>query len=73
MDAQTAKRIIEKNVHYDEVKRLLGNHPGSSPVFIHLEDGRQTTVLRLGPEWCVDPRGGLHGELRVLLGADAVF
>jgi DNA polymerase-3 subunit alpha len=57
----------------DEVKRLLANHTGTSPVFIHLEDGRQTTVLRLGPEWQVDPRGGLHGELRVLLGADAVF
>ena len=42
-------------------------------MFIHLEDGRQTTVLRLGPGMAVDPRGGLHGELRVLLGADAVF
>jgi DNA polymerase-3 subunit alpha len=56
-----------------EVKRVLLEHPGDSPVFLHVEDGRRTTVLRLGPGYCVDAGNGLHAELRVLLGADAVF
>jgi hypothetical protein len=40
---------------------------------VHVEDGRRETVLRLGPGWCVDGGNALHAELRVLLGADAVF
>ena len=40
---------------------------------IHVEDGRRTTVLRLGPAYCVNAGNALHAELRVLLGADAVF
>ncbi|HLF39951.1 MAG TPA: DNA polymerase III subunit alpha, partial [Acidimicrobiia bacterium] len=57
----------------DGLKRILEAHPGESPVLIHLEDGRRTTVLRLGPGYCVDAGNGLHAELRVALGADAVF
>jgi hypothetical protein len=56
-----------------EVKRILENHPGDSAVMVHVEDGRRETVLRLGPGWCVDGGNALHAELRVLLGADAVF
>ncbi|MDQ3944479.1 MAG: DNA polymerase III subunit alpha, partial [Actinomycetota bacterium] len=56
-----------------EIKRVLEAHPGESPVLIHVEDGRRTTVLRLGPAFGVSGGNGLHAELRVLLGADGVF
>jgi DNA polymerase III subunit alpha len=56
-----------------EIKRLLETHPGESPVLLHVEDGRRTTVLRFGSAFGVNAGNGLHAELRVLLGADAVF
>jgi DNA polymerase III subunit alpha len=56
-----------------QIKRLLETHPGESPVLLHVEDGRRTTVLRLGSAFGVHAGNGLHAELRVLLGADAVF
>jgi DNA polymerase-3 subunit alpha len=52
----------------DRLKRLLREHPGDSPVFLHVGD----TVLRLPPEFNVDSRRGLVGELRVLLGPHAI-
>jgi DNA polymerase-3 subunit alpha len=56
-----------------EIKRVLEAHPGESPVLLHVEDGRRTTVLRLGPAFGVSAGNGLHAELRILLGADGVF
>jgi DNA polymerase-3 subunit alpha len=53
-----------------ELKLVLKEHPGDSEVFLHLGD-RQ--VVRLPGEFCVDAQNGLIGELRVLLGADAVL
>jgi DNA-directed DNA polymerase III PolC len=53
----------------DELKRLLVDHPGDSPVFLHVG----STVLRLPPVFNVDTGNGLAGELRVLLGADALL
>ncbi|MEJ5254472.1 MAG: DNA polymerase III subunit alpha [Acidimicrobiales bacterium] len=53
-----------------DLKGLLTEHQGSSQVFLHLGD-RQ--VLRLPDEFCVDASNGLLGELRVLLGPDAVL
>ncbi len=53
----------------DELKELLSAHPGDAEVYLHLGD-RQ--VLRLPIDYCVNPSGGLVGELRVLLGAEAV-
>jgi DNA polymerase-3 subunit alpha len=50
------------------LKRLLTEHPGDSPVFLHVGD----KVLRLPPEFNVDSRRGLVGELRVLLGPNAI-
>jgi hypothetical protein len=52
-----------------ELKGLLSEHPGESPVFLHLGD-RQ--VLRLPDQFCVDLSGGFAGHLRVLLGPDAI-
>jgi DNA polymerase-3 subunit alpha len=52
-----------------DLKGLLHEHPGESQVFLHLGD----KVLRLPDQFCVDASNGLVGELRVLLGADAMF
>ncbi len=51
------------------MKTLLAAHPGASEVFLQLGDRR---VLRLPDEFSVEPANGLIGELRVLLGGDAV-
>ncbi len=50
------------------LKRLFSEHPGDSPVFLHVGE----KVLRLPPEFNVDSRRGLVGELRVLLGPNAI-
>ncbi|MGK2950153.1 MAG: DNA polymerase III subunit alpha [Acidimicrobiales bacterium] len=54
----------------EELKGLLAEHPGDSPVFLHLGE-RQ--VLRLPPAWTVDVGPPLLGELRVLLGPSAII
>jgi DNA polymerase-3 subunit alpha len=55
------------------LEALLCEHPGDSPVFVHLESHDKTTVLRLGDDHLVNPRNGLFAELRILLGADCVL
>jgi DNA polymerase-3 subunit alpha len=52
----------------DGLKRLLRDHPGDSPVFLHVGE----KVLRLPSEFNVDSKRGLMGELRVLLGPNAI-
>jgi DNA polymerase-3 subunit alpha len=54
------------------LKDILSEHPGDSPVFVHLESPEKTTVLRLGDDHLVDAGNGLFAELRVLLGADCI-
>ena len=54
------------------LKEILAEHPGDSPVFVHLEAPEKTTVLRLGDDHLVDAGNGLFAELRVLLGADCI-
>ncbi len=53
----------------DGLKRLLREHPGDSPVLLHVGE----KVLRLPAEFNVDSRRGLVGELRVLLGPNAIL
>jgi DNA polymerase III subunit alpha len=53
----------------DTLKRLLGEHPGESPVYVHLGEGK---VLRLSDQFCVDVTHVI-GELRVAFGHDAVL
>jgi DNA polymerase III subunit alpha len=53
----------------DHLKRLLTEHPGDTPVLLHLGE-RQ--VLRLPAHFSVDAGNGLAGEIRVLLGPDAI-
>jgi hypothetical protein len=50
------------------LKAMLEGHPGESPVLLHV--GKK--VLRLTPEFNVDSRNGLVGELKTLLGANAI-
>ena len=54
------------------LKEILVEHPGDSPVFVHLESPEKTTVIRLGDEHLVSERNGLFAELRVLLGPDCI-
>jgi DNA polymerase III subunit alpha len=53
----------------DQLKTVLSDHPGRSPVFLHLGE-RQ--VLRLADQWRVDASNGLLGELSTVLGPGAV-
>ncbi len=53
----------------DGLKQVLSGHPGSSPVMLHVGE----KVLRLPPEFNVDCRNGLVGELKRLLGQSAVL
>ncbi len=52
----------------DRLKALLGEHPGDSPVFLHVD----SLVIRLPAACNVDTGRGLLGELKVLLGANAI-
>ena len=51
------------------LKDVLSGHPGPSPVLLHVGE----KVLRLPPEFNVDCRNGLVGELKRLLGQSAVL
>jgi DNA polymerase III subunit alpha len=53
----------------DGLKDVLSGHPGPSPVMLHVGE----KVLRLPPEFNVDCRNGLVGELKRLLGQSAVL
>jgi hypothetical protein len=53
----------------DGLKEVLSCHPGRSPVLLHVGD----KVLRLPPEFNVDCRNGVVGELKRLLGQSAVL
>jgi DNA polymerase-3 subunit alpha len=51
------------------LKEVLCGHPGPSPVLLHVGE----KVLRLPPEFNVDCRNGLVGELKRLLGQSAIL
>jgi len=55
-----------------ELKAVLLDYPGTRPVFLHLQSGEKETVLRLGPEFRVDPGNGCIDRLKLLLGPPAV-
>jgi DNA polymerase-3 subunit alpha len=55
-----------------ELKAVLKEYPGNKPVFLHLLSGERETVLRLGPDFTVDPGNGCVDRLRLLLGGEAV-
>ena len=51
------------------LKDILSGHPGPSAVLLHVGD----KVLRLPPEFNVDCRNGLVGEVKRLLGQSAIL
>ncbi len=51
-----------------QIRDLVSEHPGNSAVHLRVGD----KVLRLPPQFNVDPRGGLVGALKELLGTSAV-
>jgi DNA polymerase-3 subunit alpha len=53
----------------DELKSILAEHPGDSPVYLHLGERR---VLRLEDQWRVDSSTGLLGQISTVLGPGAV-
>jgi DNA polymerase-3 subunit alpha len=60
------------NERVEQLRTIIGAHPGDSPVFVHLQGPDKETVLRLGDDFCCDARNGLFAELRVLFGADCI-
>jgi DNA polymerase-3 subunit alpha len=57
----------------DRLKAALANHPGQSPVYLHMTSDGAEKVIRLGDEHRVEPRTALYAELRELLGPSAVL
>jgi DNA polymerase-3 subunit alpha len=53
----------------DQLKRLLEEHPGDSPVYLHVG----TKVIRLAQHFAVNVCNGLLAELRVLLGPSCLW
>jgi DNA polymerase-3 subunit alpha len=55
-----------------QLKALLSENPGDSPVFVHIAGPDKETVLRLGDEFHCNTGNGLFAELRILFGADCI-
>ena len=53
----------------ERFKALLLDHPGDSPVFLHVG----TQIFRLPADYACDPARGLIGELRALFGEDCLI
>ncbi len=61
-----ATSLNELKIH--QLRKILREHPGSSPVFLHIGQGK---VLRLSDEFCVD-LDRVVSELRMAFGHEAV-
>jgi DNA polymerase-3 subunit alpha len=55
------------------LKGILSNHPGTTPVYLHMTDNGDTKVLRLSDEHKVEARSALFAELKELLGPRAIL
>jgi len=78
LDAEAAVRLqvpAARMSHglVERLKEVLANHPGTTPVFLHLIGGPKDTVVRLGAEHTVEARSALYADLRELLGSDAIL
>jgi DNA polymerase-3 subunit alpha len=56
-----------------DLRDVLANHPGTSPVFIHMTGEGGEKVVKVSANHAVDPRSALFAELRGLFGPSAVF
>lgn len=55
-----------------ELKSVLRNYPGVTPVYFQVEESGKTTVFKLGREFSVDMSDALFAELKVMLGEESV-
>ena len=55
-----------------KLKDILINHPGSAPVFIHMDSNGSSKKLRLDDEFRVELTSSLYAEISNLLGAGVV-
>jgi DNA polymerase-3 subunit alpha len=68
--SMAASRCIPPLV--ERLKEVLGGHPGTTEVHLHLTGGAKTTVLRLDDRLRVTPSPALYGDLKALLGANCL-
>ncbi len=74
-DRSVRLRVPAKHLSADTVGRIkdiLGNHPGTAPVFLHMTKEGSEKILKLADEFRVQPRSALYAELTELLGSGAV-
>jgi len=57
----------------EKLKLVLANHPGSSPVYIHMTGDAGERIVRVSPDHAVNPRSALFAELRELFGPTSVM
>ena len=57
----------------EALKAVLANHPGSSPVYLHMTSQDGHKVLKLSDDHRVEARSALYAELRELLGQSAIL
>ncbi len=55
------------------LKTILANHPGSSPVFLHMTNNGSEKVMKLSGSHSVEPRSALMAELKELLGPSSII
>ncbi|MDH3958581.1 MAG: hypothetical protein OEU98_03800, partial [Actinomycetota bacterium] len=54
------------------LRDVLGNHPGTVEVHVHLRNGGTTTVLAIDDRLRVVPSPALYGDLKALLGPNCL-
>jgi hypothetical protein len=57
----------------EEVKRLIRENQGSTEVMLHLETGVEKKVLKLGPQFAVQPTDSFLSGLRNVLGDEMAW
>jgi DNA polymerase-3 subunit alpha len=56
----------------DRLREVLAAHPGTTEVHLHLVNGERRRTVRLGDRFRVAPSAALMGDLKALLGSQAV-
>jgi DNA polymerase-3 subunit alpha len=56
----------------ERLREVLAAHPGTAEVHLQLENGLRQQRLRLGDRFRVTPSAALMGDLKALLGPQAV-
>ncbi len=75
-DASVRVRVLASRMSESvaqKLKLVLANHPGSSPVYIHMTGDKGERIVRVSPEHAVNPRSALFAELRELFGPTSVM